>query len=393
MSTELRNTPAAACDQELVERARTAARTLEANAARTEHDLRPAADSLAAVRRAGLFAMGVPRDAGGAGAGLRTQVRVIAELGQGCPSTAWITALSAALKTVCSAVFPEAAREVLFADPDAIICGSTAPLRAQGEPTGYGFSVSGRWQAVAGCEDAAWAVLAVPVPTKGQLALRCPALVSTRDLTVERARPITGMAGTGSHTLVAQDVVVPPAYVVFPTSEADRASGFPTASPALLGIAVVMLAALLGAARGAQRAMETGPAGLNADASAVRCPPPRPWLTTACHLLDSATGRVLRVADALGARLHAPANSVFLPAREHARLRAEMVSAAQECREAVDWLLDLHSVGGFAPGASPRRIWRDLAVIMRHPQFSPHTLAEDYGRVLFGPETAAVPKP
>ncbi|MEU6089846.1 acyl-CoA dehydrogenase family protein [Streptomyces sp. NPDC047085] len=396
MSTELRETPAAACDEELVERARTAARTLAANAARTEHDLRPAADSLAVVRRAGLFAMGVPRDAGGAGASLRTQVRVIAELGQGCPSTAWITALSAALKTVCSSVFPEAAREVLFADPDAIMCGSTTPLRALGERTGYGFIVSGRWQAVAGCEDSAWAVLAVPVHAEGQPALYCPALISTRDLSVERDRPVTGMAGTGSHTLVAQDVAVPPAYVVFPTAEADRAPGFPAASTALLGIAVVMLAPLLGAARGAQHAMEKVSAGVDALTSAVHHPPSRPWLTTACRLLDSATSRVLRVADALDDRLHqlhAPANSVFRPAREHARMRAEMASAAQECREAVDWLLDPHSLGGFAPGASLRRIWRDLAVIMRHPQFGPHTVAEDYGRVLFGPGTAAVPMP
>jgi hypothetical protein len=74
-------------------------------------------------------------------------------------------------------------------------------------------------------------------------------------------------------------------------------------------------------------------------------------------------------------------------------MRAEMASAAQECREAVDRLLDPHSLGGFAPGASLRRIWRDLAVIMRHPQFGPHTVAEDYGRVLFGRGTAAVPMP
>ncbi|MEU6554389.1 acyl-CoA dehydrogenase family protein [Streptomyces sp. NPDC046915] len=390
MSTESRNAPAAACDEELVERARAAARTLDANAARTEHDLRPAADSLAAVRRAGLFAMAVPRDAGGAGAGLRTQVRVIAELGQGCPSTAWITALSAALKTVCSPVFPEAAREVMFADPDAIVCGSTTALKVQGESTGYGFSVSGRWQAVAGCEDSGWAVLAVPVRTKGQPALQCAALVSTRDLTVERTLPTTGMAGTGSHTLLAQDVVVPPAHVVFPASEADRAPDLPAASTALLRTGVVMLAPLLGAARGAQRAMETGSADVNAAASAVCRPPARPWLT-ACRLLDSATGRVLRVADALGVQFHAPANSVFLPAREHARLRAEMVSAAQECREAVERMLDLHSMGGIAPDTSLRRMWRNLAVIMRHPQFSPHTLAEDYGRVLFGPQTGAAP--
>ncbi|MET7782888.1 acyl-CoA dehydrogenase family protein [Streptomyces mirabilis] len=368
MSTELRIASTAACGEELVERARIAARTLETSTARREHGLRPATDSLAAVRRAGLFAMTVPRASGGAGATLRTQVRVITELGQRCPSTAWTTALSAALKTVCTSVFPEAAREVLFADRDAVVCGSATPLRAHGEPTGYGFSISGRWQALTGCEDSAWTVLAVPVLTEGQPISHCAALVSTRDLTVEHPRHTTRMAGTDSHTLVAQDVVVPPAHVLSSASAAVRAPDSPAGATAQLGIAVVMLAPLLGAARGIRRAMEAA---------------------AACRLLDSATGRVLRVADALDARmLRAPASSVFLPAQERACLRAELVSATQECRETAERLLDPHDLGRFAPATSLPLIRHDLAALAHLPQFSPHTIAADFVGLLFGPGTA-----
>ncbi|MEU6065455.1 acyl-CoA dehydrogenase family protein [Streptomyces sp. NPDC047082] len=367
MSAELRDAPAAARDEEL-------------------------ADFLVAARRAGLFAMTVPRRAGGVGAGLRAQVRVIAELGQECPSTAWIAALSAALKSVCSPLFPEEAREVLFADPDAIVCGSTTPLGARSEQTGYGFSISGRWQAAAGCEHSAWAVLAAPVHVKGQLIVPCPVLVSTRDLTVERTGPTTGMAGTGTHTLVAQDVVVPTAHVVLPRTEADGEPDAPVASTALLGMVVVMLAPLLGAARGARRAMEAGPAGGKSSSAAAGrrpagSPLPRERLTAADRLVDSATRRTLRVAgvlDALG-------TSASLPSQEQTLLRAELLAVAQECREAVEPLLDLHSAGGFAPDLLLRRFRNDVAVITRHPQFDPHTVAEDYGRVLFGPGPGAVP--
>jgi alkylation response protein AidB-like acyl-CoA dehydrogenase len=79
----------------LLKRARQAVPTLAANAAQTERDLRPTEASMAAVRQAGLLALAVPRDAGGLDADLRTLVRVTAELGQGCPSTAWMIALSA----------------------------------------------------------------------------------------------------------------------------------------------------------------------------------------------------------------------------------------------------------------------------------------------------------
>ncbi|MCF3129228.1 acyl-CoA dehydrogenase family protein [Streptomyces olivochromogenes] len=329
-----------------------------------------AALSLAAARRAGLFAMAVPRCAGGAGAGLRTQVRVIAKLGRGCPSTAWIAALSAALKSVCSPVFPKEARAVLFADPDAVVCGSTTPVGAEGERTGYGVSISGRWRAVAGCEDAAWAVLAVPVRTRSQLLPPCPVLISTRDLTVERTAPTNGMAGTGSHTLVAQDVVVPTTHVMCTPSEAAGEPAPPGASAALLGMVVLTLAPLLGAARGALCATEEGWTGTG---------------TGAARLVDSATRRALHVAGVLDALGKSPS----LPSQEHARLRSETMTATQECREAVEKLLDLHGVGDSAPDVALRRLWRDVVVITRHPRFSPHTVAEHYGRVLFGPESGA----
>jgi hypothetical protein len=295
---------------------------------------------------------------------LRTQVQAIAELGRTCPSTAWIAALSAALKSACSPLFPADAREVLFADPDVIVCGSTTPLQAEAERTGYGFSISGRWPAAVGCENSAWAVLAVPVQVTGQLLLQCPALVSTRDLTVERTPPAF------ANTLVAQDVVVPPTHVVIPTSEADGETSCPAASTALLGMVVLTLAPLLGAAHRAQRATGTSSARV-----------------------DAATRRALHVADVLDALPDDPGNSAFLPSQQQAQLRAELVSAEQDCRQALERLLDLRSVGLLAPDVLPRRFWRDVAIITRHPQFSPRTIAEDYGRVLFGPGAVAVPMP
>ncbi|MGW4142827.1 acyl-CoA dehydrogenase family protein [Streptomyces mirabilis] len=69
----------------LLDAARKTVPTVSANAARTERELRPTPESVAAVRDAGLFALSVPREAGGLDTDLRTFVEVIAELGRAAP--------------------------------------------------------------------------------------------------------------------------------------------------------------------------------------------------------------------------------------------------------------------------------------------------------------------
>jgi alkylation response protein AidB-like acyl-CoA dehydrogenase len=81
------------------ERARGARAVLAANAAATEERGRPTAESLAAARGVGAFAVTTPARFGGLDADNRTMVRVFAELGAGCPSTSWLAAVSATGKS------------------------------------------------------------------------------------------------------------------------------------------------------------------------------------------------------------------------------------------------------------------------------------------------------
>jgi hypothetical protein len=91
----------------------------------------------------------------------------------------------------------------VFADPDALGCGSGSP-HGQGERVPEGVRISGRWPNASGCEDAAWAVLGLMAD--GQYSL---AVVPRTDLAVDRTWHMAGMRATGSHTLVAEDLVVP----------------------------------------------------------------------------------------------------------------------------------------------------------------------------------------
>lgn len=91
----------------------------------------------------------------------------------------------------------------LFADPDALWCGSGIP-GGQGERGVGGVRISGRWPNVSGCEDAVWALLGMVVDGVFSFAV-----VPVADLAIERTWHMAGMCGTGSQTVAADDLLVP----------------------------------------------------------------------------------------------------------------------------------------------------------------------------------------
>jgi alkylation response protein AidB-like acyl-CoA dehydrogenase len=97
--------------------------------------------------------------------------------------------------------------------------------------------VSGRWPNVSGCEDAVWADLGLMMDGAYSVAV-----VPVADLAVDRTWQMAGMRGTGSHTLVAEDILVP--------AERVAAAG-PPASGDMLLYAMTVLGPVVGAARGA----------------------------------------------------------------------------------------------------------------------------------------------
>jgi len=348
----------------------TIAGTLEKHAEQTERNRRPAAESIAAVRDAGLFGMAVPRSAGGLEADFRTQAEVLRELGRGCASTAWVTGLTAGAKGVLLGTMPQPAIDLLHAQPNALVAGSGATTDAHVRPVRDGLVVSGRWQFTSGCEDSDYAFLVVPA-VDAFYAL----LVDTADLTVERNWQVAGMAGTGSHTVVAKEVVVPAGRV-------QSASGYSVQPSTQTGGVVSMLAPLVGATRGAWEdtrrllAGDKRPYGSRygriADSALARL-----WFSEATHLIDTAERNLTYVAEAVDTGQADPLD-------ERIRLRTVLTACAQQCRQAVDKMLDLGGMSGFALSNPLQRRWRDVSVGSRHPQFNPYLAEEDYGRALLG---------
>src|SRR5215204_2060838 len=144
----------------LLARARALRPLLEGCAAETDTLRRLPPDVVEALRESGLCRLFEPKRFGGYETSVRTYLDVVAEVGRGCGSTAWV----ASLINVCAwlaSLFPDRAQQDVWGtNPDAWIAGSLNPIGAT-TPVDGGWRVSGRWPWASGCLHAQWAACGI----------------------------------------------------------------------------------------------------------------------------------------------------------------------------------------------------------------------------------------
>lgn len=338
---------------------------LRAQAEKAEAADRPAEQSLHALRGDGVFALRTPQEYGGVWAGAESAARCLSDLGRSCPSMAWIAGTCVTSKNLAVRNFLDSSvRESLFADPDVLFCGSGVPA-GLGERVAEGVRVSGRWPYVSGCEDAVWAGLALMVEGKFSFAV-----VPVADLTVERTWNMAGMRATGSHTLVAEDVLVPTEYVT---------PGAPFTVEDILLYAITALGPVVGAARGALDAIDAMFASdkkpfMSSYSRMGESSGARQWLAEAAHLVNRAEQTMFAVARTV--------DTSDVSAADMPRLKMALADAGRDCRAAVERMLDLHGTSGFNTSNALQRYWRDVAVASRHPHLNPYLAVETFGMTL-----------
>jgi alkylation response protein AidB-like acyl-CoA dehydrogenase len=379
---------------ELVERAAVLRPLLEANAEETERLRRVAEANIRAVREAGLGRILTPTRFGGLETDFRTMLAVMAELGKGCGSTAWAMSLI----NICAwltGLYPERAQaEVFGADPDeGWAAGSLAPNGAARRADG-GYVVSGSWPWASGCLHARWGTVGMLVSNEtGEVEDLGLALIPMEELTIEDTWFVAGMRGTGSNTLVGEDVFVPEhRFLSYPRAfqgeigsehgdEALYRSAFvPVTILILVGPQLGLASAALelvtekASARGIththfeQQAQSTGF---------------QMQLAEAAITIDSAYLHAFRAADDVDG---AAAAGELLDLRARARVRMDSALAAQRCQDAVDLLVSAHGASSFADANRLQRIWRDVHVASRHAITGWAVNLEIYGKALLGVE-------
>jgi 3-hydroxy-9,10-secoandrosta-1,3,5(10)-triene-9,17-dione monooxygenase len=252
--------------------------------------------------------------------------------------------------------------------------------------------VSGKWGYASGCLHAQWAVLGVPpFEADGEAVQQGLALIPLSELRIEDTWFVAGMRGTGSNTLVADDVFVPDHRVMavppaidneYPTGHKDEALYRSSFVPVL---ALVLAGPQVGMARGALNlVIEKAPTRAVAytvferqtDSVAFQL-----QISDAAMLADSAALHVARAARDIDM---AAAKGEKLDYLTRARIRADTGWAIRRAREAIDIVISANGASSFAEASPLQRLWRDANTAGRHAVVLPAVNQEVYGKALLG---------
>jgi alkylation response protein AidB-like acyl-CoA dehydrogenase len=357
----------------------------------TETDRRVVEENIAVLKEAGAFKIMVPQRYGGWQADIRTQLDVSREVAKGCGSTAWVTALMNVCAFFVALMNEQAQDDVWGANPEARIAGVFNPT-AQSRKVDGGIVVTGAWNWASGSYHADWSYVGVPITNdEGEFLYPAMALIPNSDLTIEDTWFVTGMRGTGSNTIHANEVFVPDHHLHWVPGLLTHEYDTPFKDEALYRSAFIPVAALilagpqLGLAqaaldfvieKGHKRGIAYSDYELQRDAPTFQLA-----IAKAATLVDTAHLFAFRAAADIDDAAKAGRTMTYA---ERARTRNDTGHAAESAREAIRVLCSAHGASSFAEASPMQRMWRDSEIASRHAVVAPEISALIYGRALMG---------
>jgi alkylation response protein AidB-like acyl-CoA dehydrogenase len=166
------------------------------------------AETIAEYHAADILRILQPRRFGGMQGRFSLFSRIVEELTYGCASSAWVYAVLAEHQWII-AQYPEQAQiDVWGDDPEAVASSSLAPREAARRVPG-GWRLSGRYPFSSGCDYAQWAIIGTFLGEKGDPRHIAYLLVPLGEAEIVDDWQTLGLLGTGSKSLVLDDVFVP----------------------------------------------------------------------------------------------------------------------------------------------------------------------------------------
>jgi indole-3-acetate monooxygenase len=183
---------------------------IAARAGEIEDARRLPPDLLEELTAAGCFRMLLPRSHGGTGVDLATSMRVYEELSRADASVGWTVAIGAGcwLDVVRR---PRATFDALFDGPGDKVGGAFSPA-GLAVPAGGGYRVTGRWGFVSGSQHCDWIYgncIEEGAGGDGGMPPLRMAVFRAGEVEIQDTWSVSGLCGTGSHDVVANDVFVP----------------------------------------------------------------------------------------------------------------------------------------------------------------------------------------
>jgi alkylation response protein AidB-like acyl-CoA dehydrogenase len=377
---------------ELVARAAAMVPAQRQRAAATEAQRRVGKESAQEFRAAGFFRVLQPKRYGGYEAPFGTHMRIAAELGRGCASSAWVASVIAVHSWIVGMFPPAAQDEVWGDDHGALVATSFLPAGAKAERVGNGIVLNGRWKFSSGVDLCQWAIPLVDLPPresggKSELGL---ALIPLRDCKTEDTWYTSGLAGTGSNDFLAESLFVPDHRVI--AVSALRGGDTPGSAinpspfyrlPLWTFFPFALIGAGLGAAKGALEQIADGLANRKSIAQVKIAEQQSVQLRIARATAQIIAAEALLLQDLQAVNRDAAAG-VIPDMPQRLRYRLDLSYAIELCVNAVDTLYPLLGGRGLVATDPVQRAWRDVHAVSQHIALVWDVTAGLYGAVRLG---------
>ncbi|MET9882672.1 acyl-CoA dehydrogenase family protein [Streptomyces sp. NPDC006430] len=356
----------------LVSRSAGLAELARRRAADAEDQRRLTPDVVALMLRTGFARHFVPAAHGGAEGTFAEFTEAVVTVAEGCAATAWCASVASSLARIAAHLPQEAHAEVWADGPDAFVVGSLSPL-GKATPVPGGWRVSGSWAYISGVDYSDWAVVCAVVPGDGGAQEGPPPArlfaLPRAEYAIKDTWTGSGMRGTGSNTLIADDVFVPEWRSVDRQRLLD---GQPQASSADCHTVPIQAVnglscapAAVGAARGALR-LWTGDTALRLGRGAGRPGVPGPARSTYEAVLTRSAGEIdaaLLLLERAGAVADRGAR---ITAEETARNVRDYALSTELVVNAVNRMFATAGTSGQTTDSPLQRIWRDVNSMATH---------------------------
>jgi len=372
---------------------------LKENARRTEAERRVSEHTTSLFREAGFFRLMQPSRFGGYEYGFTPFIDIISELARGCPSSSWGCSLGMVHQWLLGTCPLQAQEDVWGENPDAILCGSYAPVTDAQKVDG-GYLVSGKWHWSSNIDNSSWAFIGVFFPPDDEIPEKHAGflLVPRSDWEIDDDWFTAGQAGTGSKTVWIEKPVFVPAYrkLTFAQASSNNPPGSLTNDnpvyriPFLSAVPVCLVAPILGAAQGAiDEFMHI--AGVRVTRGAVAGGggklreffPVQSRVAEATALLDAA--RLLIYRDTAQVEQMAAAGHA-IDVATRIRNRRDHAFAARMARDAINAVFDNVGGNGLALDQPIQRFWRDGNAIAKHISLNWDAVSSMVGQQMLGLE-------
>ncbi|MDQ1183721.1 acyl-CoA dehydrogenase family protein [Agrobacterium larrymoorei] len=319
-------------------------------------------DMVEKLQAIGCYRAFVPKELGGDALSPAEFCALIETLSQADASTGWVASFGVSA-TYLSALPPETFRAIYAADPDSVFAGALFPPQPARRIDG-GLSVSGRWKYCSGCMGASLIGAGVTLADGAEAALPRMAIMPRAAVRIEQTWKTTGLAGTGSHDIVAEDVHVPEDWT-FVRGGPSRQDAPAFRYPAMALAAQVLAVVSLGAAREALDHIRADAGRVSITGGPTTAA--RPWLQ-ADFARSEATLRALRSVfyDTIDEAWQCLLRGDSIDRDLHTRLRLVATQAAHGGADVARAAFYMGGTGAIAKGHILSRTMMDTAAVAQH---------------------------